>query len=987
MEYEKDILVAEPSQSPENECKLIDELREPAQSSESTSKRYWLLKNNKNRAYRENVNRIREKMIVTQEPEQPENWLFVDELKASRHEKLIWGRSKKKKNEATLGQGVTLDFRFPDDGKVLDTAIADFHAFEQAAGIPDNGPFKITVEKRELGKPFESYRIETNADSCTIAAADTEGVRRALYFLQDEIKRCDGPFLPVGITDREPMIKTRVSRCFFGPVKRPPLNRDELADDVDYYPEEYLNRLASEGINGLWLTVGFRDLCPSELFPGHGKDSTKRLAKLRRTALKCARYGIKIYVFCIEPDGFGKDPEYLRSMSYLEGNPEFEGQKTEWAVYFCPSTGKAKKYLEDSAYHIFSNVPELGGLIDINLGERPTHCYSATGNFFDCNCPRCSKRQPWEVFADVTASISKGMRKANPRAEMISWLYTPYMFEHKGKSVEEYFQVMRDIAAHVPENVTLQVNFESTGKVMQLGRERTALDYWLAWPGPSKLFKDCARTAVKAGARMSAKIQVGCSHEVATVPFVPVPGNLYKKYRAMRDLGVSSVMQCWYFGNYPGLMNKAAGELSFFPFPDNEDDFLLSLAGIDWGKNAAKVSRAWKLFQKSYSEFPVNLPFTWYGPVHHSIVWPLHLIPVDQPMSPSWKFTFPMVSGDRIGECICFGHTLTEILTLLRRMDKFWSAGVKIIESIESDYQNSRQRLQDISLNKALGLQINSSLNVFTFYDLREKLPFMKKASQIKALGKMRNIAECEIKNSLKLRKLCETDPRLGFHSEAEGYKYFAEKLEWRAGLLRDLIATDFPKIQKMIEAGEMLFPEYTGTKPEGKICICHKDNDKAESYKISDGVSFKTWRDDKNMFFSVRLDSNEADFAQAELDIEPRRLWPTHIYQIDSKGELEHVSRGGTDIDKRWTAKISAAAGGKTVDFTVPFVCFRENPEKFSPFRFNLTIKKADGREISWVEKHPLESRLTFGTHNPADLGWLIPGKNSLCKKQDLEV
>jgi len=30
-------------------------------------------------------------MIVTKEPEQPGNWLFVDELKASRHE-LIKGR-------------------------------------------------------------------------------------------------------------------------------------------------------------------------------------------------------------------------------------------------------------------------------------------------------------------------------------------------------------------------------------------------------------------------------------------------------------------------------------------------------------------------------------------------------------------------------------------------------------------------------------------------------------------------------------------------------------------------------------------------------------------------------------------------------------------------------------------------------------------------------------------------------------------------------
>lgn len=910
-------------------------------------------------------------MIITKEPEQPENWLFVDELKASRHEKLLWGRSRNKKNEADLEKGVTLNFRFPDAGRVLDTAITDFRAFLKTAGIHENGPFKIIVKMQESGKPFESYRINTRTDSCTIYAGDTEGARRALYFLQDEIKRSDWPFLPFGIIEREPMIKTRISRCFFGPVKRPPINRDELADDVDYYPDEYLNRLASEGVNGLWLTVGFRDLCPSKLFPGHGKDSAKRLKKLRQTAQKCARYGIKIYVFCIEPQGFGQNPEYLNSMSYLEDNPEFKGHENGCAIYFCPSTGKAKQYLEDSAYHIFSKVPELGGLIDINLGERPTHCYSATGNFFDCNCQRCSKRQPWEVFADVTSSISKGMHRANPQAEMISWLYTPYMFEHNGKSIEDHFQVMRDIAAHIPGNVTLQVNFESNGKAMQLERERTALDYWLAWPGPSEIFKDCASAAVKSGARMSAKIQVGCSHEVATVPFIPVPGNLYKKYRAMRDLGVSTAMQCWYFGNYPGLMNKAAGELSFFPFPEDDDTFLLSLAQIDWGKNAAKVSRAWKFFQKSYSEFPVNLPFTWYGPIHHSVVWPLHLIPVDQPISPSWKFTFPLVSGDRIGECICFGHTLDEVLTLLRRMDKFWSAGVKIMESVEHNYKNSRQRLLDISLNKALGIQINSSLNIFTFYDIREKLPFMKKTAQIKALGKMLDIAEREIENSMKLKKLCENDSRLGFHSEAEGYKYFAEKLEWRAGLLRDLINTDFPKVQKMIESGETLFPDYTGARPNGKVCICRKSKEDAESHKISDGASFKVWHDDKNMFLSLRLDNREDDFTKVELDIEPRRLWPTRTYQIDSKGELWHIPKGGTDMDKRWTAKIADAE--KTVDFTIPLICFLENPEKVRPFRFNLTIKKSNGSEISWVKKHPLEPRLTFGTDNPADLGWML--------------
>ena len=29
--------------------------------------------------------------------------------------------------------------------------------------------------------------------------------------------------------------------------------------DVDYYPDAYLDRLAREGVNGLWLTIEFKD--------------------------------------------------------------------------------------------------------------------------------------------------------------------------------------------------------------------------------------------------------------------------------------------------------------------------------------------------------------------------------------------------------------------------------------------------------------------------------------------------------------------------------------------------------------------------------------------------------------------------------------------------------------------------------------------------------------------------------------------------------
>jgi hypothetical protein len=90
-------------------------------------------------------------------------------------------------------------------------------------------------------------------------------------------------------------------------------------------------------------------------------------------------------------------------------------------------------------------------------------------------------------------------------------------------------EVFREIAAHTPKDVIMQMNFESNGVVRQLGKELYAYDYWLAWPGPSDIFKDCASLSVKGGAQASAKIQVGCSHEKCDHSFHAVPGSLYRK--------------------------------------------------------------------------------------------------------------------------------------------------------------------------------------------------------------------------------------------------------------------------------------------------------------------------------------------------------------------------------------------------------------------------------------------------------------------------
>jgi hypothetical protein len=90
-------------------------------------------------------------------------------------------------------------------------------------------------------------------------------------------------------------------------------------DDVDYYPDAYLNRLAHEGVNGLWLSIEWKDITKTS-FRAPSPDLERRLAKLRRTVEKCARYGIKIWLYSNEPEGF-----YSADDPMLRAHPELAG--------------------------------------------------------------------------------------------------------------------------------------------------------------------------------------------------------------------------------------------------------------------------------------------------------------------------------------------------------------------------------------------------------------------------------------------------------------------------------------------------------------------------------------------------------------------------------------------------------------------------------------------------------------------------------------
>ncbi len=657
--------------------------------------------------------------------------------------------------------------------EIIATAVDDLTSFLSSSGISGKRyPIRITCSE---GFGEQDYKISVNENECIICASHPEGARRAVYYLEEEMIKHDGPFLPIGDIVRTSRIGRRITRGFFSPTNRPPKYGDELLDDIDYYPENYLNRLAHNGTNGIWIYTSFAQLIRSPYISTNDDGCEKRMKKLAGIVERCKRYGIKVYLFAIEPIGLTKDK--------LNGLDDMLGADPITGYYpFCARAKKTREHVIYCLENIYKSIPDLAGYITIPAGERLTTCASV-GTFN--TCPRCSKYSRGENLAYSVDLIKEGLRRAGTGAEFISWTYGHRYWETE--DIVEYIH-------NTPTDIVIMQNFEDAGIDTQLGKPRIAYDYWLSYPGPSDMFAISAVEARKHGNPAYAKMQVCSSHEIATVPYIPAPGILFDKYKKARELGVTGIMECWYFGNYPSLMNRASTELSYIDDFSDKTSFLIELAARLYGKSRAKqVADAWSAFEEGYRNYPTNIMFSYYGPMHDGVVWDLFPIPVNRSLPRSWQLTDPP-DGDRIGECLFNGHTLDEAITLAERMCEAWSRGLDLLPLSEGD--------EHIFCAEAIGLLFGSGKNILEFYKLRNKLG-TGADDPYAIVDKMENIVREEIANSQRMIELCSSDPRLGYHSESEGFKFFPEKLKSRISKLEKLFEGDFALIRKRLCDGK----------------------------------------------------------------------------------------------------------------------------------------------------------------------------------------
>ncbi len=401
--------------------------------------------------------------------------------------------------------------------------------------------------------------------------------------------------------DKESPFATRMVFSYFADYGDPLLD-----PEIGSYPEGLLQRLASQGVNAVYLHVVLRTLAKDPKYPEFGIGSEERLKNLRTLVKRAAKYGMKVLLYINEPRAM--------PIQFFEARPEraalkgVQGRGYESMYAMCTSVPEVRRWIADSVEQVFRAVPGLGGVYTISSDENLTNCASKWNRK---GCPRCAGRTNAEVIAEVNATILEGMRRAAPDAIAVFWDW--------GWKDDDFDEIL----ARLPtDNCALMTVSEWGVPVDRGGVSTNVFEYSLSVSGPGD--RACRRFAAARarGMKAFAKVQAGCSWELCTVPYLPVMDIVATHARRLADAGVNGVMMSWSLGGYP------APNLSAFaacrvgePVPE----MLSRMAAERYGVAAAPaVCAAWTVFSDGFREFPFHRQLLYEGPQHWGPANPLY---------------------------------------------------------------------------------------------------------------------------------------------------------------------------------------------------------------------------------------------------------------------------------------------------------------------------------------------------------------------------
>jgi len=280
--------------------------------------------------------------------------------------------------------------------------------------------------------------------------------------------------------------------------------------------------------------------------------------------------------------------------------------------------------------------------------------------------------------------------------------------------------------------------------------------------------------------RTAAKLQLGTTHELASVPYIPAPQLLARKFAALGKLGVDGYLGCWIFGGDMTPMSVLAGKMSRLPQPKARDAVLETAAETFGPDRARAVARAWGKFSSAWRLYPFSVPFLYFGPINYATAYPLALEVKAAPLVGGFR----PLPRDAAGHIVWGDNASTwlkpfspdEFIAAFDAMAAVWKEGEAILAEACGLGPGCRRLRLEWNLAKHILLTLRSMANIIRFH--------RSHAEGFKDMDGLRRLFADEAENARADLPLLRFDPRLGFHPEANCHLFTAADLEHKISLL-----------------------------------------------------------------------------------------------------------------------------------------------------------------------------------------------------------
>ena len=444
---------------------------------------------------------------------------------------------------------------------------------------------------------------------------------------------------------------------------------------------------------------------------------------------------------------------------------------TDNLYVFCTSQPLARKFYAEQMEHLFTEVPDLGGILAIAGCEGWLHCHTA--NMPD-TCPHCAGKDIEYETAVMFNESAAAVKRVSPEAKFVVWTYN--LFAWSERNGEKFL-------SNLSKDCCIMANFETDEEFQVEDATGMVYDYSIRNIGPSKPTLRQIETAKKIGIPFFAKCESGTSLECYSISYLPVMTRWQKKYERIVKHASGALMNWKFIGfNDEGLSQLAAGMTAM----GESKDLLKRIAVCEFGKDSAeKALAAWKLFDRSMEYHPFSNQTSGYfkGPFYIGPAQPLFLY---QPKNVPDCFER---SGHRelwITD-LSFVHPfgVKAFLKTTKKMLKYWDTGCELMKDIPEKHSAIARLYRGF---------LRTGINMTEFYEIRDSFHYVSYTPEMmrSKLLQMKEIAVRELENAKEALAIIQEFPELAFNYTYR-YGLSEEMLLWKIRHTENLIARGLP--------------------------------------------------------------------------------------------------------------------------------------------------------------------------------------------------